>query len=270
MTPPSEDQWVRLYPRHGGRAVRLRRPPQRGATGAWPRTWSRKPGCGALARWRRRGLPREPQAWLRTTARNLLWNHFRRRRPDALAPEELDLTEAALRPETPRAAALLQWGLARLRRGPGPVARGLPPGRQGHPRHRGRERSERTGRRGPAAPVPPGPAPTAHPLPEHPGDPNMSTDHRPDPAFVDHLEWQLRSALRRRDRFAEPAGRSVKRGLRTVVLVAVSLLTGAAGGHGHPGGRRGRRPRATQAGDPTGRAATAGWRTRSSRRPDGR
>lgn len=54
----------------------------------------------------------------------------------------------------------------------------------------------------------------------------------PDPGFVQHLEWQLRTALRRRARFAPvepraapPAGRR----LRMVALALLSLTAGAAG-----------------------------------------
>lgn len=32
----------------------------------------------AIANWRRRGMPRRPEAWLRTVAHNLLVSHFRR------------------------------------------------------------------------------------------------------------------------------------------------------------------------------------------------
>ena len=69
----------------------------------------------ALAAWRESGLPQTPEAWLRTVARNLIANYFRERQPEVLAAAELDLSE----PEptnTPRAAALLNWGLARLGR----------------------------------------------------------------------------------------------------------------------------------------------------------
>ncbi len=69
----------------------------------------------AVARWRRRGLPADPSAWLRTVARNLIFNHYRRRRPEVLEEVELDL-EAPSEPRTPGTAALLHWGLARLGR----------------------------------------------------------------------------------------------------------------------------------------------------------
>jgi RNA polymerase sigma-70 factor (ECF subfamily) len=84
-------------------------------------TWLR-----AVKAWRSSGPPREPIAWLKTTARRLLLNHFRdeRRRPLVRADANADLDR--LDPElarplaqrdgewTPDAAALVQRGLARL------------------------------------------------------------------------------------------------------------------------------------------------------------
>src|SRR5262245_56894773 len=84
-------------------------------------TWLR-----AVKAWRSSGPPREPIAWLKTTARRLLLNHFRdeRRRPilRAEVAGELDRLDPELaRPLaqrdgdwTPDAAALVQHGLARL------------------------------------------------------------------------------------------------------------------------------------------------------------
>jgi RNA polymerase sigma-70 factor (ECF subfamily) len=70
----------------------------------------------AVATWPRRGTPDQPGAWLVRVARNLLASHFRRRRPEPVDPAELDLADDRLVPETPSAAALVQWGMARLRR----------------------------------------------------------------------------------------------------------------------------------------------------------
>jgi len=70
----------------------------------------------AVATWPRRGAPDHPGAWLIRVARNLLASHFRRRRPEPVDTTELDLADDRLEPETPSAAALVQWGLARLRR----------------------------------------------------------------------------------------------------------------------------------------------------------
>jgi len=51
--------------------------------------------------------------------------------------------------------------------------------------------------------------------------------HEPNPEFVDHLEWQLSTALRRKQRFARPAGGGVLRVARTAALIAVCLVGGA-------------------------------------------
>jgi RNA polymerase sigma-70 factor (ECF subfamily) len=69
----------------------------------------------AVDAWRRRGAPREPLAWLQTTARRLLIDWARgegRRRFDRV---ELALDEQVLAPTTPRAVAAVQQALARLR-----------------------------------------------------------------------------------------------------------------------------------------------------------
>lgn len=71
----------------------------------------------AVAHFSRSGFPREPLAWLRAVARNLLRSHFRRTAPLSAAPRDLD---ALLAPEADRddgAAALLECALARLRDG---------------------------------------------------------------------------------------------------------------------------------------------------------
>lgn len=84
-------------------------------------TWLR-----AVKAWREQGRPEEPLAWLKTTARNLLLNHFRdeRRRPalrfDAEVLARLDLDGGLPLAQrngawTPDAAALVQQGLAQLR-----------------------------------------------------------------------------------------------------------------------------------------------------------
>jgi RNA polymerase sigma-70 factor (ECF subfamily) len=71
----------------------------------------------AVDTWPRRGTPDHPRAWLIRVARNLLVSHFRRQRPTPVDPAELELAAEDYRPETPWAAALVSWGLARLRRG---------------------------------------------------------------------------------------------------------------------------------------------------------
>ena len=74
-------------------------------------TWLR-----AVAVWPRRGTPDHPRAWLIRVARNLLVSHFRRRRPLPVDPAELELEDDSYCPETLWAAALVSWGLARLRK----------------------------------------------------------------------------------------------------------------------------------------------------------
>ena len=71
----------------------------------------------AVATWPRRGVPDQPAAWLKRVARNLLASHFRRRRPQPVDPSEIRLEDDRFSPETPWAAALVNWGLARMRRG---------------------------------------------------------------------------------------------------------------------------------------------------------
>lgn len=72
-------------------------------------TWLR-----SVASWRRSGSPDLPRAWLIRVARNLVTSYFRRRRPRSVDPAELELEDDRCNPETPSAAALVNWGLARL------------------------------------------------------------------------------------------------------------------------------------------------------------
>jgi RNA polymerase sigma-70 factor (ECF subfamily) len=73
----------------------------------------------AVERWRRDGLPADPLAWLETVGANLLRNHFRREAPQPLESDHLvvDVGTERVQSAGPGAAALLQWGLARLREG---------------------------------------------------------------------------------------------------------------------------------------------------------
>lgn len=68
----------------------------------------------AIANWPHKGVPDHPGAWLVHVARNLLASHFRRTRPQPVDPSELDIADDRLNPGTARAAALVNWGLARL------------------------------------------------------------------------------------------------------------------------------------------------------------
>ena len=75
-------------------------------------TWMR-----AVGDWPRNGVPAEPLAWLIRVARNTLISHFRRMRPQLVDPALLDLIEVqpAVATDNPGAAAVINWGLARLR-----------------------------------------------------------------------------------------------------------------------------------------------------------
>jgi RNA polymerase sigma-70 factor (ECF subfamily) len=74
-------------------------------------TWMR-----ALASWPRRGAPDEPLAWLIRVARNTLVSHFRSVRPPSVDPASIALEADRVEPDTPDAARLVGWGMARLRR----------------------------------------------------------------------------------------------------------------------------------------------------------
>ncbi len=68
----------------------------------------------ATTAWRKDGLPDRPIAWLQTVARNLLVNHFRKRKPDLIDSTEIDTLLGAAPSGGSEAAALVCWGLARL------------------------------------------------------------------------------------------------------------------------------------------------------------
>jgi RNA polymerase sigma-70 factor, ECF subfamily len=74
-------------------------------------TWMR-----ALDAWPRSGVPDEPLAWLIRVARNTMVSHFRRVQPQLVDPAMLDLEAAGSAPDDRDAAAVVNWGLARLRR----------------------------------------------------------------------------------------------------------------------------------------------------------
>ena len=74
-------------------------------------TWMR-----ALDAWPSRGIPDDPTAWLVRVARNTLVSHFRRQRPESIDPASIDIEDDRFSPATPDAAALVGWGMARLRR----------------------------------------------------------------------------------------------------------------------------------------------------------
>ena len=68
----------------------------------------------ALTQWRRKGKPREPLAWLKTVARNLLFSHYRRVNPKSLEESGIELEGKEWNPERRDEAELLYSGLARL------------------------------------------------------------------------------------------------------------------------------------------------------------
>jgi RNA polymerase sigma-70 factor (ECF subfamily) len=74
-------------------------------------TWMR-----ALNSWPGRGLPDEPMAWLVRVARNTLVSHFRRHQPEPIDPASIAFVDDRFSPTAPDAAAVISWGLARLRR----------------------------------------------------------------------------------------------------------------------------------------------------------
>ncbi len=69
----------------------------------------------AIGRFGGAGAPRNPVAWLKTVAHNLLASHFRRRHAEAVDPAALDRLLAADEVADPAGARLLHAGLARLR-----------------------------------------------------------------------------------------------------------------------------------------------------------
>ena len=111
-----EEDWIEIYretirPLYGWVSRRA------GGDSALAEDVSQEAWLRALRAWRRSSPPDDPLAWLCTAAGNLLRNHFKRLRPVALPAGTVDLEEESYEPESPDAAALLQWGLARLRGG---------------------------------------------------------------------------------------------------------------------------------------------------------
>ena len=69
----------------------------------------------ATTAWTRSGLPDCPLAWLRTVARNLLLNHYRRRQPVPIDSAHIDTLLGSEPSNGAEAARLIYWGLARLK-----------------------------------------------------------------------------------------------------------------------------------------------------------
>ena len=74
-------------------------------------TWMR-----ALDAWPKNGMPDAPLAWLIRVARNTIVSHFRRARPEAIDPASIDLEVPASSTDRAETAAIVGWGLTRLRR----------------------------------------------------------------------------------------------------------------------------------------------------------
>ncbi len=70
----------------------------------------------AVAEWGNGRRPDNPLAWLQTVARNLLLNHYRRRKPDQLEASRLAGVLDGELEEAPDATALIWWGLTRMGR----------------------------------------------------------------------------------------------------------------------------------------------------------
>ncbi len=70
----------------------------------------------ALDDWVRKGVPREPLAWLLRVAHNTLVSHFRKLRPESIGPASIDIADERLSPLTSETAAVVGWGLAQLSR----------------------------------------------------------------------------------------------------------------------------------------------------------
>ena len=114
MTPPDEAEFLRLYhetvrPLYAYVARRACGDREL-AEDVTQESWLR-----AVAAWTEQGLPREPLAWLKTAAQNLVADHFRNASRRRLAREELELDAQVVAPATVSAAALVQQGLAQLR-----------------------------------------------------------------------------------------------------------------------------------------------------------
>ncbi len=70
----------------------------------------------AVAEWSDGRTPEQPLAWLQTVARNILLNHYRRRRPEALDASLVERALATAPLEDPDTTVIVYAGLARLRR----------------------------------------------------------------------------------------------------------------------------------------------------------
>lgn len=74
-------------------------------------TWMR-----ALDAWPANGMPDDPIAWLIRVARNTIVSHFRKVRPELVDPASFDVEAPRFSTDTADAAAMVGWGLTKLRR----------------------------------------------------------------------------------------------------------------------------------------------------------
>lgn len=72
----------------------------------------------AVVQWRNGRRPENALAWLQTVARNLLFNHYRRRSLESLETVSVECVLETEPVDGPEAASLVYWGLARLGRRP--------------------------------------------------------------------------------------------------------------------------------------------------------
>ena len=68
----------------------------------------------AVAQWRNGRQPENALAWLQTVARNLLFNHYRRRSLESLEALGVECVLETQPVDGPEAASLVYWGLARI------------------------------------------------------------------------------------------------------------------------------------------------------------
>jgi RNA polymerase sigma-70 factor (ECF subfamily) len=74
-------------------------------------TWMR-----ALDDWPGKRIPDNPLAWLLRVAHNALVSHFRRLRPEQIDTVFLDIEDPKFSTASPDVAAVIGWGMSRLRR----------------------------------------------------------------------------------------------------------------------------------------------------------
>jgi RNA polymerase sigma-70 factor (ECF subfamily) len=116
LNPHDRDTETRWLALHGELVPDLYRAVSRrvGADRALAEDLVQEAWLRAIGAWHRDGVPVDPGAWLRTAAFNLLRNHYR----DQRATEVFDDSTVAAAEATPdgaERAALVQWGLARVK-----------------------------------------------------------------------------------------------------------------------------------------------------------